>query len=171
MMLLLALLIFPSFHTVSGNFPRDLYGAEDTRPGTWGCADYAVLPIQFDPPEGKRVKILTLRGDLVAWIKSARPERTPEESTAGVLAGFQTTGSLNDLSTGGCNYCDADTPVYIQDAVTERQPKTRAAFNYEHVDMLLDSDNVLNAKIASFLNTTGKPIHVELTYTIQFIWE
>jgi len=34
--------------------------------------------------------------------------------------------------------------------------------------LLLDSDNILNAKIAAFENTTGKPIHLEISYTIEF---
>jgi hypothetical protein len=37
--------------------------------------------------------------------------------------------------------------------------------------MLLDEDHILYAKIADWLNTTGKPIHIELTYTIQFRYE
>lgn len=174
--------------TVSGNFPGDLYGATDTRmagqmcaagPCIWGHADYAVLPITFHPPAGYRVRILALRGDLVAWIKTmAGDPPTPLESASGVLASFQTTSSLN-ASAGGsgaeastqCDYCCDGAPLYIQDFVSEKQPKTRAPYNYTGVTLLLDADNVLNAKIASWLNSTTKPIHVELTYTIQFRYE
>ena len=158
------------FLTVSGNFPRDLYGPGDSRapggvcnvgPCIWGHADSAVLPILFHPPTGHRVRILALRGDLTAWIKSLPGDPpTQPEAIAGVLLGFQTTSS------GGakeCEYCASGCPLYIQDAVTEKQPKTRAAFNYGHVDLLLDADNLLNLKLASWLNTTGKPIHLEGT--------
>jgi hypothetical protein len=36
---------------------------------------------------------------------------------------------------------------------------------------LLDADNILNAKIAAWLNTTNKPVHIEISYTIQFRYE
>lgn len=182
------MLALPSPYIASGNFPSDLYGPVDTRmagqicgggPCIWGRADYAVLPIRFRPPAGYRVRILALRGDLIAWIKTLPGDpATPLESAAGILGGFQTTSSLN-ASNGGsgaegsarCDYCSDDCPLYIQDSVTEKQAKTRAPFNYTDVGLLLDLDNMLNAKIAAWLNTTGKPIHVELTYTIQFRYE
>jgi hypothetical protein len=42
----------------------------------------------------------------------------------------------------------------------------------KQINILLDSDNMLNLKIASWLNTTGKPIHLEATYdTIMFRYE
>lgn len=164
--------------TVSGNFPADLYGPVDTRmagqvcaggPCIWGRADSAVLPIRFHPPAGYRVRIVALRGDVVAWIKSLPGDApTPAESAAGILGGFQTTSSGG---TPDCDYCASGCPVYVQDSVTEKEPKTRMAFNYDHVGLLLDDDNVFNAKIASWLNTTGKPIHMEITYTIQFRYE
>ena len=175
-------------YTISGNFPRDLYGAVDTRdtrptacaggPCIWGTADYAILPITFHPPAGYRVKIISLRWDLIAWIKSMPGDpATPAETAAGVLGGFQTTSSLTGSAGGSgqeaslyCDYCSDDAPLYIQDSVTQTMPKTRAAYNCNDVDLLLDGDNVLHAKVASFLNTTRKPIHVELTYTIQFVF-
>src|SRR5438445_5596764 len=102
----------PGPYTVSDNFPADLYGAVDTRmskqscgagPCIWGRADVALLPIRFHPPAGYRVRVLSLRGDLVAWIKSLPGDPpTPAESAAGVLAGFETP------SMGGspeCDYC------------------------------------------------------------------
>jgi hypothetical protein len=164
--------------SVSGNFPRDLYGPVDTRdtrtvcaggPCIWGHADSDVLPIQFHPPAGYRVRIFALKGDLVAWIKSLPGDPpTPLESGAGVLLGFQTTSSAG---AGECEYCASGCPLYIQDSVMEKAPKTRAPFDYSHVDLLLDADNILNLKLASWLNTTGKPIHIEGTYTIEFVFE
>lgn len=167
--------------TASGNFPRDLYGPVDTRmagevcaggPCIWGNADSAVQPITFHPPAGYRVRIVSLRGDVIAWVKSLPGDRpTPPESAAGILAGFQTTSSILGTAVAGCDYCAAGCPLYIQDSVTEKQPRTRAGFNYENINLVLDDDSVLNAKIAEFLNTTGKPIHIELTYTIGFVFE
>lgn len=173
-----ALLSILGPYTVSGNFPRDLYGPVDTRmagqtcadgPCIWGHAEAAVLPITFHPPDGYRVRILSLRGDLVGWVKSLPGDpATPVESAAGVLGGFQTSSSSGSVQ---CDFCADGCPLYVQDSLTEKQPKTRAAFDYNDVGLLLDSDNVLNAKIASWLNTTGKPIHVEITYTIRFRYE
>jgi hypothetical protein len=165
-------------HTVSGNVPRDLYGPVDIRmpdtacyvgPCIWGHADSENADIQFYPQSGFRVRILAIRGDLVSWIKTQPGDAaTPLESAAGVLAGFETTSSNGSVH---CNYCADNVAVYIQDSVSEKQPKSRAGFNYDDVDMLLDADNVLNFKIAAWLNTTGKPIHLELTYTIKFAYE
>jgi hypothetical protein len=128
-----------------------------------------MLPIPFYPPAGYRVRILALRGDLVAWIKSLPGDPpTPLESGAGVLMGFQTT------SMGGtqeCDYCASGCLLYLQDAVVEKEPKTRLPYD-KQINILLDSDNMLNLKIASWLNTTGKPIHLEATYdTIMFRYE
>ena len=176
--LILAVLSVLGPYTRSGNFPADLYGPVDTRmagqtcaggPCIWGHADSAVLPIQFYPPAGYRTRILALRGDVTAWIKTLPGDpATPMESVAGVLGGFQTPSS------GGapeCNFCASGCPLYIQGAVSEKQPAVRLPFNREDVGQLLDADNILNAKIASWLNTTGKPIHTEITYTITFRFE
>jgi hypothetical protein len=153
----------------SGNFAVDLYGPVDTRPTTWGHADSAVVAIHFHPPTGYRVRVLALRGDLTAWIKTLDGDpATRAESGAGVLAGFQTTSGLNGDSEPSCDLCQSGTPLYIQDWVTDRQPGARAAFSYTGIDTLLDADNTLQAKVAEWLNTTGKPIHLELTYTIQY---
>lgn len=166
--------------TVSGNFPRDLYGPIDMRdtrlvcngPCIWGHADSDALKITFHPPAGYRVRILSLRGDVTAWVKSLPGDpATPAESMAGVLGGFQTTNSLNDGASAQCDYCADGCPLYIQGAVGEKQPSTRLPFYYDQVGQLLDADNILNAKIASWLNSTGKPIHIEITYTIQFRYE
>lgn len=166
---LLTLMVFPP---ASGNFAADLYGPVDLRSGTWGRADSLVLPIRFNPPPGYRVRILSLRGDLTAWIKTlpGDPE-TPKESAAGVLAGFQTTSAVNGTEEASCELCVSGTPLYIQDWVTEKQPAARAAFDYAGIDTLLDADNTLQAKVADWLNTTGKPIHLELTYTVQYRYE
>ena len=165
-------------HTVSGNFPRDLYGPVDTRmagmtcsvgPCIWGHADSDVMPLQFFPPAGYRVRILGLRGDAIAWIKSLPGDpATPLESAAGILVGFQTTSSSGSAH---CDYCADGCPLYLQDSVTEKTPKTRTPFVYDNLNMLLDPDNKLQLKVASFLNTTGKPIHIEATYTVIYRFE
>ena len=171
-------LLFAQSHTASGNIPRDLLGTPDTRmagqqcysgPCIWGNAQADVSAIHFNPPAGYRVRILRLRGDLVAWIKSLPGDPvTPLESTSGVLMGFSTSAP------GGSAYCDLcadNTALYIQDSVTATKPSSRAPYEYDNVDQVLESDNVLNLVIAAWLNTTGKPIHIEATYTITFVYE
>ncbi len=167
-------------HWVSGNFPRDLYGPVDARmvgqscnvgPCIWGHADAAVLPIQFQVPAGYRVRIVALRGDLVAWIKTLPGDPlAPAGSAAGVLGGFQTTSSLAGTAVPACLPCAAGNPLYVQAVVTERQPGARAGFNYDGIGLVLDGDNVLHAKIAVWLDTAG-PVHVELTYVIGYMLE
>jgi hypothetical protein len=156
-------------YTVSGNFAGDLFGPVDTRPGTWGRADSAILPVTFKPPAGYRVRILSIRGDVVSWIKTVPGgPPTPPESAAGVLGAFQTPSASGSAQ---CDWCADGCLLYVQGAVTEKQPAGRVPFNYVRVDALLDSDNVLNAKMAAWLNNTEKPIHIEITYTIQFRYE
>jgi len=168
-----ALLFGP--HTVSGNFPRDLCGPVDNRMAgqscgsgscVWGTAEAQTLPITFHSPAGYRVRLLRLRGDLVAWIKTLPGDPAPAlRSAAGVLLGFSTSA---DGGSSSCDYCADNTPLYIQDAVMDSMPKTRAPFDYADVGFTLPADNVLLLKIASWLNSTGDAIHVEATYTIQF---
>lgn len=151
--------------TVSGNFPRDLLGPVDTRPYTWGHADSATLPIQFKPPAGYRVQILKLRGDLVSWpmvLEGGLP--IPDNRYAGVLLGFSTTSSTGAAE---CDWCASGCFVYIQDAIHGGEARRAPfAYNLTKDNTYLDADNVLNLKIAAFLNTTNVPIHIEGTYTI-----
>jgi hypothetical protein len=176
LLLTLALLVLGP-HTVSGNFPRDLYGPVDTRgagavcnvgPCIWGHADSDVLPLKFYPPPGYRVRVLSLRGDLVAWIKSLPGDApTLPESAAGVMLGYY--GSNPNWAL--CDYCAEGYPLYIQDSVTQSSPKTRAPYVYDGLNFPLPADNTLYLVVAEFLNTTGKPIHLEATYTVKFVFE
>jgi hypothetical protein len=59
----------------------------------------------------------------------------------------------------------------LQDAVGEKKPIATTLYDYEDLGTLLDADNILHAKIAAWLNTTNKPVHIEITYTIQFRYE
>jgi hypothetical protein len=154
-------------YTASGNFPRDLMGTADTRANTWGTADSAVLPIVFRPPAGYRVLILRLRGDLVSWprVLPGEPPVAPGQY-AGVLAGFQSTAADGSCR---CDWCADNTMLYVQDAVAERP--SRAPFDYAQVNFLLGPDHTLLLKIASWLNTTGRPIHIEATYTVVYRFE
>jgi hypothetical protein len=166
---ILSVCAFSQTVTVSGNFAVNLYGTIDTRSDCWGFADSAIFPVTFKPPAGYHVRILTLKGDMVSWIKTlpGDPE-TPKESAAGTLLGFQSTAPDTSKE---CDYCAENTPLYIQDSVSPARPNSRAPFNYDDVGLVLLPDNILRVKMASWLNTTGKPIHIEATYTIRFEYE
>jgi hypothetical protein len=173
---------------MSTNFAADLSGTEDTRPGCYGTADVATWNITFDPPAGYAVRIISIHGDLVSWIKTLPGDSaTPAESTAGVLLALQ--GTPHATTSGRCDWCSdvatrltrltllaprpvvhGTTMVYIQDSVAQVMPKSRAQYDRPAVNQLLEPDNKLLVTLASWLNTTGKPIHVEPTFTVIYRW-
>jgi hypothetical protein len=150
--------------TGATNFPANLYGPLDTRPGTWGHADSASLPIKFKPPPGYRVRILRIRGDLIAWPRKLLARDSA--GVAGVLLGFSTTAPEGSIH---ADWLADNTQLYIQDAVSA-EPR-RAAFDYGNLAMALEADNTLVLKLAAYLNTTGAAIHMEGTATIRYRFE
>ena len=153
-------------YTASANFSFDLSGPVDTRVATWGTAEASIKYITFNPPTGYRVRILRASGDLVAWpmvLDTYAPVKPGKY--AGVLLGLSTTapdGSVRgDFMADNCF-------MYIQ-AGLDAVP-VRAAFDRK-VDVLLEADNKLAVKVASWLNTTGVPIHIEPTLTIVYRFE
>ena len=154
--------------SASGNFSVDLLGAADTRPSTWGNAAVQTWPVTFKPPAGYRVRILTLKGDLVAWPKVLPGDPpVPDGMTAGVLLGYQTTAAEGSTQ---CSPCADNTMLYIQSGLS-REP-IRSSYEYDvRAGGLLEPDNVMVVVVASWLNATGKPIHVEPTFTVTFRYE
>jgi hypothetical protein len=74
-----------TLHVITGNFSAELYGTVDTRPGTWGHAEYAVCNQSFtNVPAGCQVQISHISGDLIACPWGAAPSGT----SAGVLVAF-----------------------------------------------------------------------------------
>ncbi len=148
---------------VSGNFSDDLAGQPDTRPGTWGTAGVAYHQVAFHPPAGCAVKILSISGDVVAWI------RDYSYGQAGVLVGIhrQMWGGKNPWA--ACDYCSEDTPFYRQMAVSEK-PETTTFDHAYRAGWLVGPDNTLWFKHAVWLNDTGQPVHLETTWTIEFQW-
>ena len=153
--------------SASGNFSADILGAQDTRPSTWGTAGVQTWPVVFAPPPGYRVQILTLKGDLVAWPKVLPGDLSiPQEMTAGVLLGYQTTASEGSTR---CTPCADNTMLYIQAGVG-RQP-VRAPYEYNvRAGGLLEPDHTLVVVVAVWLNTTGRMIHLEPTWTVTWVY-
>jgi hypothetical protein len=59
--------------------------------------------------------------------------------------------------------------LYVQHAM-ESAP-VRAPFDYDRVNVLLEPDNKLLVKVAAWLNSTGKPIHIEPTFSVVYRYE
>lgn len=159
---------------VSGNVAVDLMGPVDTRPSTWGTADSFTWPLTFKVPAGKVVVIERIQGDVVAWPKDHNGVLTGSgtisgnltydagpRAHAGVLAGFKVSGPDGSIA---CDLCADNTPLYVQQNVPP-EGATRV-FRYRLGIPL--KDGKLFLKVASWLNTFGVPIHIELTYTIWF---
>src|SRR5258708_31831294 len=69
-------------NALSCNVASDQQGIPDTRPGTWGNAGSVQVPMVFtNVPSGKRVRIMRVYGDFVAWAHG----NTAAASNAGVL--------------------------------------------------------------------------------------
>ena len=150
----------------SSNYSVDLAGAADSRPGTWGTADSFTAPIAFHPPHGYRVRILRIRGDLTAWARVLPDESPVAQGTAGVLVSFQTTARDGSAR---CTPCADNTLVYLQGAVSG-PGAVRVPFD-ARTSVLLEPDSILRVTVASWLNTTGKPIHLEPTFTVVYRFE
>lgn len=163
LLVLTAVSIMAQAYSAATNFSVDLIGVPDTRPDTWGTASYAVKAITFKPPQGQRVRILRVYGDLLIWPLGI----VPQGKFAGVLLGLQTTapdGSVR-MDWGADN-----TMLYIQDA-TGGEPR-RAAFDYKvSVGGVLGPDNKLIVKMATWLNDTGLPIHIEPSFVMVYRFE
>jgi hypothetical protein len=126
-------------HAITGNFSVELYGPADTRPGTWGHADYVVWNQPFtNVPAGCRVQITRISGDFMAWAMGAVPAGT----YAGVLVGaYQTGGTASTRAAYGADGYF----MYYQDGLS-KGPR-RIPFNQSVVEGYLGSDNVLCWKV------------------------
>ena len=148
----------------SSNLSVDLAGAIDTRPSTWGTADFYDFRVSLAAP-GKRVRVLRIVGDLVAWPR-VLPGELPVAAGqyAGVLVGFMTTAADGSAR---CVPCADNTMVYAQGAMGALP--IRVPFEREvSVGGLLGADGVLVVRIATWLNSTGRPVHAEATFTVTW---
>ncbi len=165
LLLALALAVLGPF-TAANNYATNLMGPTDTRVDTWGTADSQVWQQSFRPPAGYRVRVLRLWGDLVAWPMVLPGERPVAPGQyAGVLVGFQTTA--RDGS-DRCWPCADNTLLYLQGAM-HAEP-VRIPFD-QRVSTLLEADNILAVKVADWLNTLGRPVHMEVTYRVTYRFE
>jgi hypothetical protein len=144
-------------HAITGNFSVDLYGPVDTRPGTYGHADYVVWnqPLQ-NVPVGCRVQILRIDGDFIAWPMGT----VAAGGSAGVLV-----RAYRSTATGSTRAAWAADGYFLYYQHGTNGTPIRIPIHQNITDGYLASDNVVNWKAAEFLNTTGQKIHMEITFS------
>jgi len=166
--LLLALTLICSIRAadvrvMSGNFVTDIIGVQDVWLRTWGKAGSILWPIAFKPPAGQRVLIHSIRGDLVAW---SRTSYTGARDKFGVLAAFQT----RKENTGGgglCDWCDISTLLYVQAAAASKDVAQRQ-FSIRFTEPQALPVRTLFVKASVWLSDVPGPVHIEVTYTVEF---
>jgi hypothetical protein len=146
------------------NHADDIIGTPDGRPATWGTTGYGVHAIQFHPPAGYRTRILRVYGDFQGWLR-----KNPSGNCVGVLWGLQTTAKEgSERVTPAAD----NTLTYVQDSICGTDGrKFRADFDYKIAAGLLEPDNVLNSKVAVWLNETGEPVHMEPSFVVVYRYE
>ena len=103
------------------------------------------------------VQITHISGDLISWAMGAVPAGT----YAGVLVSAERT---NYSGSTRAAYAADGCFMYYQHGVGNSNV-ARIPFDQNVVEGYLASDNVLHWKVAEFLNTTGFPIHMEITFS------
>jgi hypothetical protein len=151
----------------AGNFPADLgQGPIDTRPGTWGTASAVMKPLKFKAPAGCAVQITHLLGDYVAWPLG----EVLKGNQAGVLVSAERTGNAEAWDpTGATKLADYAAPgyfLYLQGGTDG--PPVRMPFDTHVADGILAADNILEFKMAEWLNTTTRVIHMEVSFVVHF---
>jgi len=151
-----------TLHAISGNFSADQAGTQDTRKDTWGKAAAEIKVLTFNKvPAGCRVELVKMTGDFIGYALGAVPAGTQ----AGVLIGVSRSGA----GLAGSVFADfAADGVYVYRQTTVDAQSARLAINDTFVDSVLNEDNIVWFKIASWLNTTGLIIHMEVSFVLQF---
>lgn len=148
---------------ISENFSVDLAGIPDARPGTWGHADYARQPIVFSPPAGYRVRILGVHGDFVAWPKEGAivPGTSAEAGW-----GLKTTAPDG---TAVANVGFDNTAVWVQCGITAAHDDCTRSYDRDFPEGFdLGPDNTLISQTFVAINTSGRMVHMEPTFTIKY---
>jgi hypothetical protein len=152
-------------HSAAGNFSADLHGPVDTRPSTWGTSSAVLKPLTFKVPAGCSVEITHLMGDFIAWPVG----EVVKGNQAGVLISVERTNAPDAWTDNLSKLADYAAPgyfLYLQ-AGTDGIP-ARMAFDVGVVEGLLASDNVLEFKMAEWLNNTDRKIHMEVSFVVHF---
>jgi hypothetical protein len=153
-------------YSTAVNFSINLAGVPDTRPGTWGNADFAQNIATFTPPEGYVVRILRVYGDFVGFPQSGMPAAGTSCEIGWGLKTSAPDGSAL-VSVGYDNSF-----VWVQNVITSDAPSCRASFDFSvSTGGLLQPDHRLISQTFVALNTTGLTIHMEPTFTMEYQFE
>ena len=158
--------------SAAGNFAVVLEGREfpgdSATPAIWGLRDYHVFPLQFFPPDGWRVRILSISGDLIATptFRGEKPAVVEEGRFAGVLAAV----GINESSQGS-QYGDwmaDDVLVYAQGTLGKYNPAITVQFREHHGatrNNVLHPSNKLYFTVAKYQDDTGTFTNLEITFS------
>lgn len=165
-------------YSASTNITADLYGVPDTRPDTWGYTQSVDNALTFFPPSGMRVRILRVYGNVYIMPKVVDPSTGPYPDIhgyTGMLWGLITTAP------GGSARVDfgADSCMAFYQAAMGQIP---VGFDFDFTIGdgvpvgtptmgLLEADNKLINRFASFLNTLQVPIHIESEFVFVYHFE
>lgn len=157
-------------YTATSNFVDDIAGTVDERPDTWGKAGVAEHVLTFHPPDGYRVRIISIRGGFVLWptTNGIGPAISPDGTFMGALSSVLTSRP------GGSTRADflADNALFYVQLATERRA-VRAVIEVGFVGVkntLLPEDHKLRFFHAVWLNDTGLKAHMETTIS-QIIYQ
>jgi hypothetical protein len=155
----------------SSNFAYDLGGVMDTRPSTYGMTETQTTVMQFNPPEGYRVRVLKIEGDLIFAPEFAGANKSivgpvPPGTGGYIILAFNRTSSADSHR---CTPCDDNSIVTLQGKYPSKDG--RLAFDRDvHINGVLE-DGQLVFKVATFFNTTGRKIHAEPSVNITYQFE
>jgi len=148
----------------------DLAGSPDPRatqwPGkVWGNAGYSDTVIQFYPPAGQRVHIISAVGTVSSYARGVVPSGT----SAGISWGLLSNSGSSPTDAAVNNLCMA----YVKQSITARVDSETTPFSFTGIGRngVLAADNALVSRTAVYLNETGLTMHIEqaLVLTYEFI--
>lgn len=161
----------------ANNFAADLLGEIDTRPATWGRADFATLEITYEPPPGYRVRILEVNGivDAHYWpnadVFGGGPFTFSEPAGAtGVLGAVGSEHPDNASGSIRADWLADNTWAYGQGVLPLQGvfPVATPSRMYTVKNNLLGPEHKLYYTLATWLNTTERHVHLELTASIVY---
>ena len=175
-MTILSIICAPAFagnmETVATNYSVDMVGSPDTRGSCcWGDHGFQAWEMEFIPDQnipGGIIQIEEIHGDMLSWPtnKGQAPAIIPEGRFIGVSVALHRSDRWN--SQDYCAFCNRDCMLYMQDALSSKQPVSRITYDIVDMGYRLGPDNTLRIIVAQWLNDAGVMVHMEPTLTIKY---
>jgi hypothetical protein len=150
----------------------DVAGKPDKRPGSWGLSEPVPIRMKINAPVGRRVRILRVDGDVVAW-----PKEGTMTGAQYAEVGWGLNTSLNDGSEYVSYPDDASAMAFdnscawVQDSLTATHTSSRVELSRDVSACGLLKDGIFISQSFVALNTSGLVIHIEPTMTITYQFE